>query len=224
MAGELTMNFLTIQTHVLRNLGNRQLGGDTSITTLVKEWINSCYVDLVTTGKFPELNKFAPIPVPTLEGKDTFLTGIGIDYYSYPVDGLTITALIDTTNDNPLIQRDMATLQKNKSTQRGKPRFYATYGNKIYVDPTPDSAVYSITRLYRKKVTDAVLVEDIDVPIIGVEWHEAIEIGATYRGKRSLGDPTMEKWLADLKAYIVSHSEQQTEEEEDHDDGFSVIL
>jgi hypothetical protein len=218
------MNFLTLQTHVLRNLGNRQLGGDIAISTLVKEWINSCYVDLVTTGKFPELNRFAPIPVPTLEGKDSFLTGVGIDYYSYPTDGLTITALYDVTNDMPLVQRDMATLLKNKDLQPGKPRYYATYGNKIYVDPTPDSALYTIQRLYRKKVTDAVLIEDIDVPIIGVEWHEAIEIGATYRGKRSLGDPSMEKWLTDLKSYIMSHSEQQSEEEEDFDGGFSISL
>lgn len=218
------MNFLTLQTHVLRNLGNRQLGGDTTIAILVKEWLNSCYVDLVTTGKFPELNRFAPIPVPTLEGKDSFLTGTGIDYYNYPTDGLTITALRDVTNDTPLIQRDMATLQKYKSTTSGKPRFYATYGNKIYLDPTPDASTYSIMRLYRKKVTDAVLVADDEVPIIGVEWHEALEIGATYRGFRSLGDPRMEKWLADLKAFIIGHSEQQTEEEEDFDDGFQVSL
>ena len=218
------MNFLTIQTHVLRNLGNRQLGGDTSITTLVKEWINSCYVDLVTTGKFPELNRFAPIPVPTLEGKDTFYTENLIDYYSYPTDALTITALKDTTNDTPLSQRDMATLQKNKSATPGKPRFYATYGNMIYLDPTPDADTYAILRLYRKKVTDAILVADTAVPIVGVEWHEAIEIGATYRGFRSLGDPRMEKWLADLKSYIIAHSEQQTEEEEDYDDGFEVSL
>jgi len=218
------MNFLTLQTHVLRNLGNRQAGGDTVITTLVKEWINSCYVDLVTTGKFPELNKFAPIPVPTLEGKDSFLTAAGIDYYNYPTDGLTITSLIDTSNNMPLVQRDMSTLQKNKSTAQGKPLSYATYGNKIYLDPTPDASTYSIMRLYRKKVTDAVLVDDGNVPIIGVEWHEAIEIGATYRGFRSLGDPRAAQWLTDLKNYIIAHSEQQTEEEEDWDGGFRVSL
>lgn len=216
------MNFLTLQTHVLRNLGNRQ-ATDTAITGLVKEWINSCYIDLVTTGKFPELQRFAPIPVPTLEGKDTFLTGIGIDYYNYPTDCLTITALVDTTNNQPLIKRDMATLQKYKSPSAGKPHFYATYAMKIYTDPTPD-AVYTILRLYRKKVTDAVLVNDTDIPIIGAEWHEALEIGATYRGKRSLGDPSMEKWLADLKAYIMAHSEQQTEEEEDYDAGLSIRM
>lgn len=217
------MNFGTIQTHVLRNLGNRQLGGDTAIITLVKEWINSCYIDLVTTGKFPELNRFAPIPVPTLEDKDTFTTGVGLDYYNYPTNALTITALKDTTNDNPLVQRDMATLQKYKSTAPGKPRFYASYGGKIYLDPTPD-ATYTIYRLFRKKIADATLVNNEDIPVVGVEWHEAIEIGATYRGLRSIGDPRMEKWLADLKAYIIAHSEQQTEEEEDFDDGFQVVL
>jgi hypothetical protein len=207
-----------MQAHTLRNLGNR-----TDLATLIKEWINSCYIDLVTTGKFPELDRFAPIPVPALEVYDTFTTLVGRDYYAYPTDALYIIALRDTTNNMPLKKRDMLWLERNKSTTNAKPLIYATYGNTIWVDPPPDG-IYTIRRLYRKKVDASPLVNDNDVPIVAAHWHEALEIGATYRGKRSIGDPTADRWLQDLKAFIISHSEQQTEEEEDFDGGFRIVL
>ncbi len=68
------------------------------------------------------------------------------------------------------------------------------------------------------------LTANSDVPIIGEEYHNAIEEAATYRGMRSLGDPDAERWLRDLKNSLAAHSEQYTEEEEDWDGGFSIKM
>jgi hypothetical protein len=214
--------FLELQTHVLRNLGNRKT--DVDILTLVKAWINACYLDLVTTGKFPELQKFAPLPDPALDGKDTFNTSATAESYAYPAGALTIFTLRDTTNDRPIKSRDMRWYERNHTATLGKPLLYATYGGRIYLEPNADD-VYVIRRLYRKKVTLTTLALDADVPVISDIWHEALELGATLRGFRSLRDfSSYGQFKADLKDYIVSHSEQYTEEEEDFDAGIQVRM
>lgn len=218
------MNYQTIQTHVLRNLGNRAT--DAQIPTLVQEWINTCYVDLVTTGKFPEMNRFAPIPCPVLDLTATFATtNTDEDYLisSIATDFMFPIALRDLTNNQPLRQRDIRWYERNKSTETGRPLVYVVYGGYFYLDPTPDG-VYSIRLRFRKKVDSVALVNPTDIPVIASEWHECLELGATYRGFRSLGDPRAEQYKNDLKAFIIAHSEQHTEEEEDYNAGFQVRL
>jgi len=60
------MNYGTIKSHLIRNLGNRD-----DIDDYINQWINNTYLDLITQGKFPELGKFAPIPAPALDGTTT---------------------------------------------------------------------------------------------------------------------------------------------------------
>jgi len=215
------MDYTTLQTHVKRNLGNRAT--DPEIPALVQDWLNSCYLDLVTMGKFPELLKFEPIPVPVLDITTTFNTIATIASVAVPATLMFPISLRDTTNNIPLKQRDIRWYDRNKSTVDGKPRIYVNFGGFFYFDPTPDAA-YVIQLRYRKKVDNVALVLPTDVPIIGAEWHEALEIGATMRGFRSLGDPRADKWLTELKTYIISHSEQHTEEEEDFNGGFTISL
>ena len=215
------MNYGTI-----KSLVNRNLGGRSNIDTYIQEWTNSCYLDLVTRGKFPELQRFAPIPIPELDDTGTFDTTDGAASYAYSEvssDLLFPISLRDTTNNVSLREKSIRWYDRYKSTTDAKPTRYATYGGKFWLDPTPNGT-YTIQVRFRKKVDIPLLVNDSDTPVIGEEWHEAIVLGATYRGARSLNHPDRDTWLRDLKTFMIAHSEQYTEEEEDADIGFSVEL
>jgi len=212
------MNFLTLQQHVKRNLGNR-----TDVDTLIKEWINSAYLDVVTTGKFPEARRFDPLPIPQLDGTDTFYTSASDPSFTLPSDMLFIVSLRDLTNNTPIKQRGIRWLDRYRSTTEGPPERYAQYGREVYWDPVPDAS-YQIQRRGRKKVVGTSLINNTDTPIIGEEYHIALEEAATYRGARSLNYPEADRWLRDLKNTMAAHSEQYTEEEEDADIGFSIKM
>jgi len=143
--------------------------------------------------------------------------------YGMATNALFPISLRDTTNAVPLKQRGIRWYDRHKSTTNAKPRVYAIYGNRYWLDPTPDD-VYTIQERFRKKVTIPILTADAHVPVIGQEWHEALVLGATYRGAQSLGYPDAGKWLGDLKTFMVAHSEQHTEEEDDADIGFSIKM
>jgi len=209
------MNFGTIKLLVKRNLGNR-----TDIDSYIIEWINSTYMDLVTTGKFPEVAHFAPIPVPELDGLYPFSTAASDPDYAVPVDFLFPISLRDTTNNIPLRLKDVRWYDRKRSTQIGKSYYYAIYGSFVLLSPTPDN-IYVMNLRYRKKLLLPTLVGEGDVPIVGEEWHEGIVLGSTYRGARSLNFPEATRWYDDWKRFITGHSEQTTEEEEDSDIGFN---
>lgn len=211
------MNFGTLKANVERNLGNRGLG------VIIEGWINSCYMDIVTTGKFPEANEFGPIPCPALDGTSTFVTASGVPNYPVPPLSLFPISLRDTTNNIPLRPRSIQWYDRNKATTNSKPSRYTEYGGEYWLDPCPD-AVYVIQVRSRKKLSIPVLIADADVPVIGQEWHEAIEIGATYRGARSLGHGDAATWQTDLKDFLARHSKQGEEAEEDYEMGFSVLM
>jgi hypothetical protein len=209
------MNFQTTKLLVTRNLGNR-----TDLADYIKEWINSTYMDLITTGKFPEAAHFAPIPIPALDGTYPFNTAASDPDYVVPTDFLFPISLRDTTNNNPLRLKDIRWYDRKRSTVIGKAYNYAIYGSFILLNPTPDN-VYAMVLRYRKKLLLPILVNDGDTPVVGEEWHEGIVLGATYRGARSLNYPEATRWHDDWKAFIVGHSEQTTEEEEDSEIGFN---
>jgi len=212
------MDYGTIKSHLRRNLGGRD-----DISAYEQNWINSAYLDLVTTGKFPELGRFAPIPCPALDDKDTVNTAEDDTDFAMPTDALFIVSVRDTTNDQPLKWRDIRWYDKHRSTTNGKPQNYAEYGGRFYIDPPADD-IYALERRFRKKVDIPVLTADAHIPVISEVWHEAIELAATYRGARSLRYPDAGTWLKDLSSFIVRHSEQYTEEEENADDGFSIKM
>jgi len=212
------MDFGTLREHVSRNLGNR-----TDIDTLINEWINSAYLDIITIGKLPELGHFAPIPIPELDGEADQATSAGIYEYPKPTNCLFIVTMRDTTNDNPIKQRGFRWFQRYRTTTNGYPGVYATYGGNFYLDPPP-SGIFNLDIFHRKKVTVPAMSADTDTPVAGEEWHEAIELAATYRGARSLNHPDKAQWLGDLKAFLAAHSEQFTEEEEDADIGFKIVM
>lgn len=212
------MDFGTLKSHVTRNLGNRP-----DIAAYVAQWINSCYLDIITRGKIPEIGRFEPIPVPELDDTDTFSTAADDYDYAFFTDMLFPVSLRDTTNDQPLKFRSIRWYDRQAGASTGKPSHYATYGKVMFIWPTPDD-IYVIQTRFRKAVTIPALSADGDVPIIGTEWHEALELGATYRGARSLRDPDASRWQSDLKMALAAHSEQYTEEEEDADFGVSIKM
>jgi len=211
------MNYVTIQTLVTRNLGGR-----TDVANFLSAWINGCYTDIITTGKLPELGRFAPIPVPELDVTRTLSSGV-TGTLVQPDNWLFTISMKDTTNNNPLNQKTIQWYDKNHSTTAGDTSVYAEYGGYIYFDPTP-SVAFTLQQRYRKDLAIPMLVNDTDVPILRPIWHELLEIGATYRGMRSLQDPAAERWLQAGKLFMTSHSEQHSEEDEDANFGLRVAL
>lgn len=215
------MIYATLQSHVARNLGNR--AGDPGITALIQEWINTTYLDLVTMAKFPELSRFEPIPVPILDTATTIVTAVDDFDYLAPLDMMFPISLRDITNHQPLKQKDIRWYDRNRSITSSKPYNYTLYGGYFLFDPPPDG-IYNVYVRYRKKVDTIALINPTDVPIIGAEWHESIELGASWRGLRSLGDPKAGQYFNDFKLFLATHSEQHSEEEEDYTGGFNVRL
>jgi len=68
------------------------------------------------------------------------------------------------------------------------------------------------------------LQNDLDVPVIDSIWHEAIVLGASFRGAQSLEYPDAQKWFQQLKTFVTAHSEQHTEEEVNASEGLKVVL
>ena len=212
------MNYGTLKELVTRNLGGR-----TDLTAFISEWINSCYLDIVTRGKFPELRQFAPVPIPELDDTTTWVTEADVPDYPMASNALFPVSMRDMTNDQPIAQRGIRWYDKYRDTTPGKPVRYAIYGGRYYLDPTPDDG-YTIQERFRKKVSLPALSEDSHVPVVGVEWHELIELGASYRGARSLGYPDATRWMNDMKEFMAAHSEQDAEALEDSDIGFSIEM
>lgn len=212
------MDFETLQAHVKRNLGNRD-----DIDTLIKSWINNAYLDFVTTGRLPELGRFAPVPCPVLDETEDITLDTDVAYKAEPSNLVFPISLRDTTNNRPLLFRGIRWYDRHKSTSTGKPRIYARYGGKFWFDPTADDA-YVIQVRFRKKVDVDVMVIDNAVPVIAPEFHEIIEFGATYRGALSLNRGDASDWLDTAQKFMFAHSEQGTEEEEDANIGFEIKM
>ena len=214
------MNYGEIKQLVKKNLGGRQ---DSDIDALVEKWVNNCYLDLITRGRFPEIKRMQPISIPELDGERTFSTTGGDDSYAMASDALFPVALRDTTNNQILRQRGIRWIERNKATTDSKPLYYGTYAGEYILEPTPDD-VYVINDKYRKIVDIPTLTADEDTPVIHEIWHEALELGATWRGAKALGYPEASRWFGDLKNFIIGHSEQGSEEDEDADYGVTVIM
>jgi hypothetical protein len=209
------MNLATIQSLVTRNLGGR-----TDIASYSLQWINSTYMDLITKGKFPELNHFQPIPVPQLDADHSITTSLGDYDHPVPADFLFPISCRNVTSNHGMRLKDIRWYDRKRSVTNGDPWYYIPYKTLIYFSPTPNG-VYSINMRYRKKLILPTLVDPTDVPVIGEEWHLGLVLGATYMGARSLNFPEADKWKTDLKEFVLGHSEQTTEEEEDYEGGFN---
>lgn len=213
------MNFFALKALVKRNLGNR---GEPDFDALVESWINNAHVDLVTTAKFPELGLFSPIEIPELDLTEEFSTADNMDKKAVPDGYLFSVSMRNSTKRYWLNPRGIRWLDRHRSTVNGQPRVYAYHGGYLHFDPTCDGT-YVMQHRYRRSVAVPSLTAPEQVPIIGEEWHECIELAATYRGARSLKEPTAETWLRDWKDFIVRHHGLHFDIEEDSDVGFEPI-
>ncbi len=212
------MNFSTMQTHVKRNLGNRS-----DINDLIKDWINGAYLDIVTTGRLPEIGRFGPIPCPSLDDTTDLSTVASQDTITEPTNLIFPISLRDTTNGRPLLRRGIRWIDRHKSISEGQPRVYARFGGEFVLDPTPDD-VYTIQCRFRKKVTADVLSASDDTPVVDPSFHEIIVFGATFRGAAAHQRTDADMWLERAKQHLLAHSEFGTEEEEDANIGVKVVM
>ena len=212
------MNFATLKSLVKRNLGNR-----TDIDSLISQWVNGSYLDLVTAAKLPELGRFEPIPCPALDTSITFETVEGTASYRVLSNTLFVISARCETIPRPLFRKTIRWYDRYTPTTPGSPRYYIIYGGVLYLSPTPDDT-YEILLRVRTKIDVPALQTDSDVPVIDPIWHEAIVLGASHRGALSLEYPDAQKWLQQLKTFVMSHSEQYTEEEVNASESLKVIL
>jgi len=117
--------YLTIVNNCIRNLGGRT--DLRSPVDYLKEWINNTYVDFITRSKFPELGVSAPLKIPELEDTSTFVTAADDYDYDMPAQVMFLIGMRDTTNDQPLRQRDIHWLNRNRTTTSSKPLVYVTF-------------------------------------------------------------------------------------------------
>jgi len=213
------MNFGTISTLVLRNLGNRT----DLAASLIPELVNVVYQKLVTQSSFPEYGRNKPIPCPPLDTTANLTFATSAFTASLPGDVLFIISTRDITNGAGLHQRDIRIFDRKKSTQNGSPSHYTSYGGAFYIDPPTDKNI-TITVRYRKTLALPVLVVPTDVPVIGTQWHYALVLGATAEGAASLNFPNAQVWADKFASFIRENAESSTEEEEDFDDGFNLVM
>lgn len=212
------MNYTTLQANVTQNLGGR-----TDISGFLSDWINNTIVDFITRSKFPELGVYAPLKIPELEDTDTFTLAVDDYDQAMPSQVMFLITLKDTTNDQILSQKDIHWFDRNRTTTSSKPSIYCVFEGTILVDPPPAASTVIQWR-GRKKVDIPELSTGTDIPVIGEELHEGIEIGATWRGARSLKRSDKMDWYNAYREFITAHAEQRTEELEDYKGGFRIQM
>lgn len=212
------MNYLAIKNNVTQNLGGR-----TDIANFLSDWINNTIVDFVTRSKFPELGVFAPLKIPELEDTDTFTLSADDYDQAMPSQVMFLITLKDTTNDQILKQRDIHWFDRNRTTTSSNPTTYCVFEDTIFVDPPPVASTVIQWR-GRKKIDIPELAADADIPVIGEELHEGLEIGATWRGAIRLKRSDKIDWYNAYREFITAHAEQRTAELEDYDKGFSIVM
>jgi hypothetical protein len=153
-----------------------ELGQRTDLDSYLDDWVNAAYIDLCTRNRFWESKFGGAFDFPELHVvDDSQATADGYAYVNTPSGVLYVEQIHDTTND--FILRGISWREYVEKTGRataaseGKPKKWVRYGERIYLNPTPDSA-YNLDISFRK--VPAKMVNDSDVTDIGTEWDEVI--------------------------------------------------
>ncbi len=175
--------YTEFQSKLVTNLGERD-----DIENQKSSWVNIAYQSFCNRNKFwkftvPKLFRF-----PELDVTSEKTTKDGQAYILKESDYLFAYTLWDKTNDVPITFRPhrwyVKQTGRSDTDSEDKPQFWTTYGNKIYLYPTPDDA-YNITVYYRKKPA---LMTGSNTTVIGEEWDESILLLATAQSARRLMD------------------------------------
>lgn len=175
--------YIEFQSKLVTNLGERD-----DIDNQKANWINIAYLNFSTRNKFWKFTVPKLFTFPELDTTSEKTTADGQAYILKESNYLFAYTLWDKTNDVPITFRPhrwyIKQTGRNDTDAEDKPQFWTTYGNKIYLYPTPDAA-YNITVYYRKKVA---LLTGSATTEIGSEWDEPILMLATAQSARKVKD------------------------------------
>jgi hypothetical protein len=199
------MNLGDIRGEVKSNLGNRSSVAIPD--TRYNLWINNSQIEIASAFQFFDTEKWS--------SRNTVIGSIA---YALPTDCLAIYSLRDNTNARKIIRTGYRKLDNIDFATTGTPTRYIRYKNNIMFNYTPNA----IIQLYlRYCVVLTAMVDDIDVPTIQQPWHECIQLGAEYRGWKSVGE--VKKSIAAKNEYIAMVRSRNSEWEiEDSDEEFGM--
>lgn len=152
--------FLELQDELLEMLGRPDLSTSDLFRTRAKFHINRAYLDV--TSRFD---------LPDLVTSENLTTADGTSDYALAADALFLISLVDTTNNVRLIKKGVSSVDEMTTTVKDKPKYYARFGLKVIMEPTPDG-IYVVKNRYVKQPTE--LSADGDIPVTSREWDNAI--------------------------------------------------
>lgn len=181
--------FVELQDEILKIVGRPNLGSGDQFRGRVKDYINRAYLALSNGLDFPELQKTS-----------TAITTVsGTQDYALPVDTQFLYSITDTTNGPKLIKQGQGPLDA-MGAGPGKPLYYARFINEIHLSPVPDGAFVIRVRYYQRPT---LLSNDADVPVMGVEWDEAILMLANaWVAIATNRMDAAQQWLAQFQVFI----------------------
>jgi len=143
-------------------------------TPQLTSWINQSYTDVCTSIDLDELKGSIAI---------TLVAGQALYRLPYVVSHVLGAAIVLPTTVNvnggyPLDKGDLSSYRALME-ESGDPEFFFRHGDMLVFWPTPDAArtVAVDFRLRPVWMTDLT-----HSPLLGLEWHEVILLGARYRG------------------------------------------
>lgn len=170
-------------------------------------WINEAYRQFLDAYQWPFLE--------AISSEDTV---VGVDSLNLPADFFSmITARITTASTNlEYMGRIQFENEIQDPTKTGKPTIYTLVGmDGLVLYPIPD-AVYTVRYYYKKFMSP--LVDDIDVPFIGLSYYHytlvqgAAAVGLQAENEEDRASTALENFSSGIATAIAAFGTKQTGE------------
>lgn len=167
------MTYVELQDRALKAL-NFSTATTSDPRTRVKEAINTWQRRILTKPQFTRLLRDRQLTLTSASGTHT---------YTFSSSVKRINGITDTTNDIPLVRRDLSWLREQDSGLdfTGIPAAYVFLGSsstsalQVQLWPTPQGA-YSYTVDYTAGIAD--MTADAEVPLLPEDFHHLLALGA----------------------------------------------
>lgn len=205
------MNLSEMRVKLRRRIGNPTVNAVTDVQ--LNDHINDAYTEIADRFRFHQVRK-----------RCVFTTEDGRESYGIPTEATTILRVRDNTNGVKLEKFDDRRMAERRVADgelpTGFPIHYARYRDYLSLDPVPNGA-YEIEVYYKRSMTN--LLNDADVPVLPVVWHEGIVKLARFKyfedvldlPKARVAQDFWQNWLSDKPTEL-------DEEKVDFDSGVSV--
>ena len=169
------MTYLELQDDALRAL-NLSTAASSDPRTRIKGYINLWHRDILSRPGYLRL----------LRDRQQTLTSVAdTTTYTFASNVIRLNGLVDTTNDQHLVRRDLAWLRREDPglEAEGVPVVYVNLGRnssgllQIQLWPTPQGA-YTYTVDYTAALTD--LSANTDEPLLPADFHQVLSLGAQH--------------------------------------------